>query len=53
VEISRRDDLGSRLRVNPEFATKLYDAIAPGTTIIVTDQPAVRGASRDFAVLAN
>ena len=47
------DDLAPRLRLNPEFATKLYDAIAPGTTVIITDQAAVRNASRDFTVLAN
>jgi lipoprotein-anchoring transpeptidase ErfK/SrfK len=47
------DDLAPRLRFNPEFATKLYDVIAPGTTVIVTDQPAVRNASRDFTILAN
>lgn len=47
------DDLGPRLRVNPEFATKLYDSVAPGTTVIITDQAAVRNASRDFAILTN
>lgn len=36
------DEIASRLRVNPEFATKVYDTIAPGTTVIVTDQPVVR-----------
>jgi hypothetical protein len=34
--------LSSRLRFHPEFATKLYDTISPGTTVIVTDQPVVR-----------
>jgi lipoprotein-anchoring transpeptidase ErfK/SrfK len=47
------DDLGKRLRLNPEFATKLYDCIAPGTTVIVTDQPAVRKPNRDFAIMTN
>jgi hypothetical protein len=47
------DDLGRRVRFNPEFAAKLYDALTPGATIIVTDQPAVRKASRDFTILAN
>jgi lipoprotein-anchoring transpeptidase ErfK/SrfK len=47
------DDLGKRVRFNPEFATKLHDEIRPGTTVIVTDQPAVRKASRDFTILTN
>jgi lipoprotein-anchoring transpeptidase ErfK/SrfK len=36
------EDVSSRLRMNAEFAQKLYDAIAPGTTVIVTDSPVVR-----------
>jgi hypothetical protein len=28
--------------MNPEFAAKVYDTIAPGTTVIITDQPVVR-----------
>jgi hypothetical protein len=32
----------SRLRFSPEFAYKVADVIAPGTTVIVTDAPAVR-----------
>ena len=47
------EDLAPRFRFNAEFATRLYDAVGPGTTVIVTDQPAVRNASRDFAILAN
>ncbi len=47
------DDLAPRLHLSPEFAAKLHAAAAPGTTIIVTDQPAVRNASRDFTILAN
>jgi hypothetical protein len=46
-------DLAPRIRVSPEFAGKLYEALAPGATIIVTDQPAVRKASRDFTILAD
>jgi len=34
--------LASRLRLSPEFAHKVADEIAPGTTVIVTDAPAVR-----------
>src|SRR4051812_2095981 len=36
------DKLAERLRINPEFANKVYDTIEPGTTVIVTDQPVVR-----------
>ncbi|MDR3404816.1 MAG: L,D-transpeptidase [Chthoniobacter sp.] len=46
-------DLASRVRVSPEFAQKLHDALVPGATIIVTDAPAVRHASRDFTILAD
>ena len=28
--------------MNPEFAAKVYATIAPGTTVIITDQPVVR-----------
>ncbi|MFZ1219151.1 MAG: L,D-transpeptidase [Chthoniobacterales bacterium] len=45
--------LAKRIRVSPEFAGKVYDALKPGATIIVTDQPAVRKASRDFTILAD
>jgi hypothetical protein len=36
------DKIASRLRINPEFATKVYDTLTPGTTVIITDQPVVR-----------
>jgi hypothetical protein len=36
------DKLAARLDMNREFATKLYDTVSPGTTVIVTDQPVVR-----------
>lgn len=44
------DEIASRLHVNAEFASKVYDAIAPGTTVIVTDQPVVRS-RRNAAIL--
>lgn len=47
------DDVAPRLRINPEFATKVYDVVAPGTTVIVTDQAATRNASRDFTIMGN
>jgi hypothetical protein len=34
--------LASRLRFSAEFAQKVADEIAPGTTVIVTDAPVVR-----------
>jgi hypothetical protein len=36
------EKLASRLRFSPEFAHKVANEIAPGTTVIVTDAPAVR-----------
>jgi lipoprotein-anchoring transpeptidase ErfK/SrfK len=45
--------LAKRIRISPDFAGKVYDALKPGATIIVTDQPAVRKASRDFTILAD
>jgi hypothetical protein len=36
------EKIASRLRVNPEFAGKVYETIAPGATVIITDQPVVR-----------
>ena len=44
------EKIASRLRMNPEFAAKVYDTIAPGTTVIITDQPVVRG-RRNAAIL--
>jgi len=45
------DDLGRRICINPEFAGNLYQALTPGATVIVIDQPAVRKQSRDTAIL--
>jgi hypothetical protein len=36
------EKMAERLRINPEFAQKVYDTIEPGTTVIITDQPVVR-----------
>ena len=36
------DKIAARLRMNPDFAQKVYEAFAPGTTVIITDKPAVR-----------
>jgi len=37
-----RKMIALRLRINPEFAQKIYDTIERGTTVIITDQPVVR-----------
>ena len=36
------DQVASRLRFSQEFAGKLYDAISPGATVVITDKPIVR-----------
>src|SRR5438552_1071739 len=36
------EKIAARLRLNPEFAHKVYDTIEPGTTVVITDQPVVR-----------
>jgi hypothetical protein len=40
------EEIASRLRMNPEFAGKVYDTLAPGTTVIITDQPVVRSRAK-------
>jgi hypothetical protein len=46
------EDLASRIRFNTEFAHKLANEIKPGTTVIVTDQPAVRNPVADSTYFA-
>jgi hypothetical protein len=36
------EQLASRLRFSPAFAQKVAEELAPGTTVVVTDAPAVR-----------
>ncbi|MFZ0917619.1 MAG: L,D-transpeptidase [Candidatus Udaeobacter sp.] len=36
------EKIAARLRINPEFAHKVYDTIEPGTTVVITDQSVVR-----------
>ena len=36
------EQIKSRLHLNPEFAQKVYDVMAPGTTVIVTDEQVAR-----------
>jgi lipoprotein-anchoring transpeptidase ErfK/SrfK len=47
------DKIAARLRFNPDFATKLYDTITPGTTVILTDHAVVRNANRGTAIFQN
>ena len=47
------DQLASRVHLNPEFAIKLADTVAPGTTVIVTDQAVVRKPVIDSTVFEN
>ena len=44
------EEISTRLRMNPEFAGKVYDTLTPGTTVVVTDQPVVRS-RRNAAIL--
>jgi len=46
------DDIASRLRLSPEFANKVADAMKPGTTVIVTDQQVVRKPTSDSTYFA-
>jgi hypothetical protein len=46
------EQMASRLRFSPEFATKLANEIKPGTTVIVTDQPVVRNQIPDSTYFA-
>jgi hypothetical protein len=46
------EDLASRIRFNTDFAQKLAEEIKPGTTVIVTDQPAVRNSIPDSTYFA-
>lgn len=41
------------VRISQEFAAKVYEALKPGATIIVTDNPAVRKQNRDLTILAD
>jgi hypothetical protein len=48
----KAEQIASRIRFNTEFAQKLADAIEPGTTVIVTDQPVVRNPKADSTYFA-
>jgi len=44
------EDIGRRVHVSQEFAEKVYDIVSPGTTIVVTDAPALRPSPSAHAV---
>lgn len=44
------EELGRRVHVSAEFAEKIYHIVAPGTTIVVTDAPALSGPTSNRAV---
>ena len=47
------DTLGSRLHFSPDFADKLANELKPGTTVIVTDYPAIRNPITQSDVFAS
>ncbi|MBE2180968.1 MAG: L,D-transpeptidase family protein [Chthoniobacterales bacterium] len=47
------DKLGRMIRVNPEFPSKVYAVLHPGTTVLVTDDPMVRTKIRDLTIMTN
>jgi hypothetical protein len=47
------EKMAARLRLNPEFAAKLYDTITPGTTVVLTDHAVIRDGSRSKAIFEN
>jgi hypothetical protein len=47
------EKIAARLRFNPDLASKLYDTITPGTTVVLTDHAVVRDASRNKAIFQN
>ena len=44
------EDLARRVRMSPDFAERVYDIVSPGTTIVVTDAPALRASPSAHAV---
>jgi hypothetical protein len=44
------EDIARRVRISPAFAEKVYDIVSPGTTIVVTDAPALRPSPAAHAV---
>jgi hypothetical protein len=45
-----RNELYGRVHVAPEFARRIYDALVPGTTVVVTDAP-TRASAPDATLL--
>jgi hypothetical protein len=47
------EELGKRLRIAPAFAQKLYDILSPGSTVVVTNDPALPDADPNLTIIAN
>ena len=47
------EKIAARLRFNPDLASKLYDTVTPGTTVVLTDHAVVRDASGNKAIFQN
>lgn len=47
---AKLEDIARRVHVAREFAEKVYDVVSPGTTIVVTDAPALRPSPSAHAV---
>jgi hypothetical protein len=45
------EDIARRMRISAAFAEKVYDIVTPGTTVVVTDAPALRPSPAAHAVL--
>ncbi len=41
------------LRIAPAFTERFYDILSPGSTIVVTDDPALPDADPNFTIIAN
>lgn len=47
---STLEDIGRRVHVSLAFTEKIYDLVSPGTTIVITDAPALRPSPSAHAV---
>ncbi len=47
------EKIARSIQVNPQFAAKVYAALQPGTTILVTDEPMVLPKTKDLSIMTN
>jgi nucleotide-binding universal stress UspA family protein len=47
------EDVMRRVRVSPAFAERVYDIVSPGTTIVMTDAPALRRSASAHAIFSD